>query len=247
MPGLGTLVNAAGIIAGALIGVLFGKKIKDPVRDSLMQVLGLCVFFVGLSGAAAGILSVGEDGHLSANGTVMMIVCLAAGTFIGEILRIEHGIEKFGEWLKKKVGAHDDAGFVNAFVSTSLVVCVGAMAIVGAIKDGLEGDHATLFAKALLDFLIVMMMSSAMGIGCLFSFIPVAVLQGSVTLLAGVFERFLNVGSVISDISLVGSVMIAAIGLNQLLPKRIRVGNMLPALVLTAAWSLCAHYFNFSL
>ena len=247
MPGLGTAVNAAGVIVGSLIGMLFGKKIKESVRKSLMRVLGLCVFFVGASGAMAGILSADANGKLSANGTVMMIICLAVGTFIGELLRIEHGLEKFGEWLKKKVGAHNDAGFVNAFVSTSLVVCVGAMAIVGSIKDGLEGDHSTLFAKALLDFLIVMMMSSAMGVGCLFSFIPIVILQGSVTALSGVCERFLNVGNVVSDISLVGSVMIAAVGLNQLLTEKFHVGNMLPALVLAAVYSLCSHYFNFGL
>lgn len=244
MPGIGTLVNAAAVICGALIGMFFGKKINDSVRESLLNVLGLCVFFVGAAGALAGMLSADENGKLTANGTLMMIICLSAGTFIGELLKIEHGLEKFGGWLKGKVGAHGDSGFVNAFVSTSLVVCVGAMAVVGSIEDGLEGDHSTLFAKSLLDFLIVMMMSSTMGIGCLFAFIPITVLQGSVTALAGVCERFLNVGTAVSDISLVGSVMIAAVGLNLLMPKKFHVGNMLPSLVLTAAYSLCTYYFT---
>lgn len=247
MPGLGTAVNAAGVIAGALIGMLFGKRIKEETRESLLNVLGLSVFFVGASGALSCILSANENGKLSANGTVMMIICLALGTFTGELLRIEHGIEVFGEWLKKKVGAKNDNGFVNAFVSTSLVVCVGAMAIIGSVKDGLEGDHSTLFAKALLDFLIVMMMSSAMGLGCLFSFIPIVILQGSVTALAGLCAGFFSEGNMISDISLVGSVMIAAVGLNTFLPKRFRVGNMLPALIYAAVFSLLSYHFNFSL
>lgn len=244
MPGLGTIVNASGVIVGSLIGIFFGKKINESVRESLLRVLGLCVFFVGASGAMSGFLTVGEDGKLTSGGTLMTIICLSVGTFFGELLKIEHGLERFGEWLKIKVGAKNDGGFVNAFVSTSLVVCVGAMAIVGSIKDGLEGDHSTLFAKALLDFLIVMMMSSAMGIGCLFSFIPIVALQGSVTALAGACERFLNVGTVVSDISLVGSVMISAVGLNLLLEKKFHVGNMLPSLVLVAVWSLCVHYFR---
>ena len=247
MHGLGTLVNAGGVIVGSLIGILFGKKLNENIRKSLLSVLGLCVCFVGVAGAITGLVKIDENGTLQTNGTIMMIICLAVGTFLGEVLKIEHWLEKFGTWLKKKAKAENDEGFVGAFVGTSLVVCVGAMAIVGAIEEGLTGNHSTLFAKALLDFLIVMMMSSTMGIGCLFAFIPITILQGSITLLAGVCQQFLNVGTVVSDISTVGSVMICAVGLNLVFDKKFNVGNMLPALVLTAIWSLCSYHFNFSL
>ncbi len=126
---------------------------------------------------------------------------------------------------------------IGTVVNASLVVCVGAMAIVGAIQDGLLHDPSTLYAKALLDFLIILIMASTQGIGCLFSFLPVAVLQGGVTLLAGLLEPVLT-DSVLTDLSLVGNVMIAAVGLNLIFGKKFRVGNMLPAVVLAVLYSI---------
>ena len=122
------------------------------------------------------------------------------GTLIGELIDIEKWLERFGVWLRKKVHAEKDEGFVAAFVNTSLVICVGAMAVVGSIEDGLTGDHTTLFAKALLDFVIVIIMSSTMGLGCLFAFVPILLLQGSITALAKVCEPILHIGTAISDL-----------------------------------------------
>lgn len=240
MPGLGTLVNCAAIILGGLAGMLFGKKIKEELRDSLLKVLGVCVIVTGLAGTLSNMLKVTEEGSLSAEGTLMMIVCLSAGTLLGEIIGIERLLEKFGAFLKRKF-AKNDEGFTSAFVNASFVVCVGAMAVVGSLQDGLGGNHDTLFAKSLLDFLIILAMASGMGIGCAFSAIPVAILQGGITLFAKLLEPVLSVGTVVSDLSLVGNIMIACIGINLSFGKKFRVGNMLPALMLTVVWSLLAN------
>lgn len=242
MHGLGTIVNCAAISVGGVIGTLFGKRIKEDLRDGLLKILGVCVIITGLSGTLSQMLTVEDDGKLGTQGALMMIVCLAAGTLIGELIGIEKLLEKFGAFLKSKF-AKNDEGFTSAFVNASFVVCVGAMAVVGSLQDGLAGDHATLFEKSLLDFLIILAMASGMGIGCSFSAIPVAIIQGGITLCAKLLEPVLNVGTVISDISLVGNVMIACIGINLSFGKKFRVGNMLPALVLTIAWSLINYKF----
>lgn len=239
LKGLGTVVNVIAVIAGGVIGRFFGKKIKPAVQDSLMRVLGLAVVFVGLSGALNKMLVI-EDGKLTVYGSLMMIISLALGTLIGEIINIEKYLEKFGEFLKRKVKAKDDGGFTDAFVSASLVVCVGAMAIVGSIQDGLTGDHSMLFAKSLLDFLIIIVMTASMGIGCLFSFIPIAVLQGSVTILAELVKPYMT-DALVGDISLVGSVMICAVGVNSIFGKKFRVGNMLPSLIVAAVYSIISN------
>lgn len=223
LKGLGTAVNVCAVIAGGLIGTLFGKKIKESIQDSLIKVLGLSVMFVGLSGALSKMLII-EDGRLSSYGTLMMIISLSLGTLIGELINI----------------AKNDGGFTDAFVSSSLVVCVGAMAVVGSLQDGLTGDHATLFAKSLLDFLIIIVMASSMGIGCLFSFIPIGIFQGSITLLAELIKPYITT-SLVDDISLVGSVMIFAVGVNSVFNKKFRVGNMLPALLVTAVYSVVSN------
>lgn len=247
MPGLGTIVNVIAIILGALPGMLFGKKMNDKIRTSLTGILGLSVMFIGASGAMSKMLTVGENGSLATYGTMMMIISLVIGTLLGELLKIEERLEKFGEWLRSKVHAQNEQGFVPAFVNTSLVVCVGAMAVVGSIEDGLLGSHTTLFAKALLDFLIVLMMASTMGIGCLFSFLPVGILQGSITAIAKLAEPVLSYANVITDLSLVGSVMIFAVGVNLAFGKKFRVGNMLPSLVIAVLYSAASAYFGFSI
>lgn len=242
MPGLGTAVNAGAVILGGLAGMFFGKKINENIRDSLMKVLGLCVLFLGAAGAFSGMLTIDANGKLGTCGTMLLIVSLVVGTLAGELLKIENGLERFGDWLKKKVNARNDKGFTAAFVNTSLVICVGAMAVVGAIEDGISGDHTTLFAKALLDFLIVIIMSSTMGLGCLFAFIPIVMLQGTITALSKLCEPVLSMGTLIDDMSLVGSVMIFCVGVNLAFGKKFRVGNMLPSLLAAIIYSVIVFY-----
>lgn len=245
MSGLGTLVNAAAVIAGGLVGSLFGKKINKNIRESMMRASGVAVIFIGISGALSGLLTVSvTDGTLSTDKTLLLIVSLIAGTLIGESIKIEKHVNTFGEFLKRKTKSDTDNGFVGAFVNTSLVVCVGAMAIVGAIEDGINGNHSTLFAKSLLDFIIVIAMSSTLGKGCIFAFVPIAVLQGSVTALAKFAEPFLSIGSVISDMSLVGNVLIFCVGINICFGKKFNVGNMLPSLVAAIAYSIIKYYLR---
>lgn len=194
-----------------------------------MQALGLATMFVGTVGALQGMLTV-QDGVLSSQGTLLMVLSLTIGGLAGEFLNIEHGLERFGEWLKKKAHAEQNARFVEAFVTTSLVVCVGAMAIVGALEEGLTGDYSMLVIKAALDFAIVIVFASTLGVGSLFSAIPIAIWEGGITIAAVFIAPFLT-DALITDLSAVGSVLIFGVGVNLMFDKGIKVGNLLPALL----------------
>lgn len=232
---MGTLINVAGILAGGLGGMLFGKRIEKRYQDILMMANGVCVLFLGIAGSMEKILMI-EDGSLTSSKTMMMIGSLAIGALIGEWLNLEKHMEEFGEWLKRKTRSDRDEGFVDGFVTASLTVCIGAMAVVGAIQDGLAGDVSILTAKAVLDMIIILVMTASMGRGCLFSAIPVAVFQGSVTLLARLIEPLITPPA-LHNLSLVGSILIFCVGLNLVWGKRIRVANLLPAVVVAAAWA----------
>lgn len=235
MKGLGTLINVGAIIIGGLIGLTGGSLLKENIRDSLIKVNGVAVMFIGISGTIAAMMKV-NGSTVTMNGTVMMIGSLAIGTVIGELIDIEGHFETFGEWLKAKTGNDGDREFVNAFVSASLTVCIGAMAIVGAIQDGLTGNYTTLLVKAILDFLIVMVMTASMGKGCIFSFIPVGVLQGCVTLLATLLSPVMTAAAQ-TNLSLVGNVLIFCVGVNLIRPKTFRVANILPSVVIAVIWA----------
>lgn len=245
MPGIGTIVNVTAVILGGIAGLLFGKKIKEDIRQSLMKAAGVAVIFIGTSGALSGLLRVSEnaDGTLTTYGALMMIVSLIIGTLSGELLKIEKKLDRFGEWLKIKTNATEDGGFVGAFVNTSLIICVGAMAVVGAIEDGISKNPSTLFAKALLDFLIVIIMTSTLGKGCIFAFIPIGIFQGTITALSKFAEPLLSMGTVISDMSLVGNVLIFCVGINICFGKKFNVGNMLPSLIVAIIYSVIGFYF----
>jgi hypothetical protein len=229
MIGLGTLINVAGIISGGIIGLLFGKFMTPRYQDTLMKAVGICVLFVGIGGAIENMMVI-QDNQLSSTGTMMMIASFAIGSLFGEWLNLELHMEQFGEWLKAKTGNSGDHSFVNAFVTTSLTVCIGAMAIVGSIQDGISGDYSTLALKAVLDFLIVVVMTASMGKGCMFAAIPVFLLQGSVTLLARLVEPLMT-DVALTNLSLTGSILIFCVGLNLVFDKKIKVANMLPAVL----------------
>lgn len=235
MPGLGTLVNAAAIIVFGVIGTVFGNRISENIQESLMTVNGVAVLFIGAAGTL-GEMFVVQDGALQTQGTMMMIGSLCIGVVIGELFRIEYHIEKFGEWLKARTGNSDDATFVNGFVTASLTVCIGAMAVVGALQDGMTGNHAILFTKAVLDAIIILVMSASLGKGCIFSFIPVGIFQGSITLLARLISPFMTDAGM-NNLDLVGSVMIFCVGINLVFDRKIRVANMLPGLIISVAWA----------
>ncbi|MBQ3892333.1 MAG: DUF554 domain-containing protein [Mailhella sp.] len=234
MTGIGTIVNVAAIAAGGMAGLAFGRILPERVRQGLMTACGLCVMFIGMQGALAKALTV-ADGRIEVRGALMSVGCFALGTLIGEIFNIERAIERFGGWLKDRAGSSRDGGFVSAFVTSSLTVSVGAMAIVGSIADGAMGDPSILFVKAILDFLIIMVMAAALGKGCVFSAVPVAAIQFPVTLLAGVAGASITPAG-LDNLSLTGSMIIFCVGVNLVWDVRIRVANMLPVLVVALLW-----------
>lgn len=235
MIGLGTIVNAGGIVAGGFIGLFFGNLLKEKQQDALTKACGLAVLFISVAGAMEGMLSI-ENAAIVSGKAMFITVILALGTLIGEIIDIEALIERFGQWLKNHTGNSGDGNFVEAFATASFTVCIGAMAIVGSIQDGLMGDYTTLFVKALLDFIIIAVMTSSMGKGCIFSAIPVFLFQGSVTLLAKSVSTVMT-DPMIESISLVGSLLIFCVGVNLVWGKKFRVANMLPAILLAAVAS----------
>ena len=229
MIGLGTIINTLAIIAGGIIGHFAGKLIKPEHQDALTKTCGVSVIFIAIAGAMEGMLQI-EKQTLSSGRAMFVVICLALGTVVGEIIGIEAGFERFGEWLKQKTGNSKDAKFVDAFVTVSLTVCIGAMAIVGAIQDGILGDYTTLAVKSVLDFIIVMVMTPSLGKGCAFSAIPIFLFEGSVTLLARLIEPIMTEAAT-ANLSLIGSILIFCVGINLLFGKKVRVANMLPAVV----------------
>lgn len=235
MIGFGTIINCIGIVIGGVLGLVFGNLMKERLQEILMTATALCVLFIGIGGALQEMMTV-EGNALSSGGTMMMIASFAIGSLIGELLNLEYHIERFGEWLKQKTGNANEAGFVDAFVTASLTVCIGAMAVVGAIQDGMEGDYSVLAAKAVLDLIIILIMTASMGKGCIFSAIPVALFQGSITLLAQFVKPFMTAAT-LSNLSFVGSMMIFCVGANLFWNMKIRVANMLPGLIIAVLWA----------
>ena len=230
MIGLGTIINVALIIAGGIAGLLFGKFIKESMQETMIKATGLACLFIGLSGALAKMLTV-ENGVFSTQRAMMATVTLALGAFIGELINIEKLFEDFGEWLKVKSGNASDNSFVNAFLTTSLTISIGAMAIVGSIQDGILGDYSTLATKGILDFVIVMIMTSSLGKGSIFAAIPVAVFQGIMTISAKLLSSVMSTGA-IDNVSCVGSILIFGVGVNLLFGKTVKIANLLPAVIL---------------
>lgn len=233
MIGLGTILNVAGILAGGLIGMAFGRFLPERYQDTLNKSCGVCVLFLGMAGAMEGMLSI-EGGELTGGGSMLIVASLALGGLVGELLNIDGAFERFGAWLKVKTGNARDRMFVEGFVTASLTVCIGAMAVVGSIEDGIFGDWSILATKAVLDLIIVLVMTCSMGKGCLFSAIPVGVFQGTMTALARLIRPLMTDGA-LANLSLVGSILIFCVGLNLVWGKKIRVANLLPSIVFAAA------------
>ncbi len=229
MIGLGTIINTLAILLGGIFGFFFGGLLKERHQETIKKGCGVCVLFVGICGALEGMLTVTE-GEITSGKSLLVIGCVALGALFGELLNIEGAFQRFGTWLKQKTGSAKDKNFIDGFVTTSLTVCIGAMAIVGALEDGLSGDYSILLTKAILDMIMVMIMTCSFGKGCIFSAIPVFVLQGSVTLAAGLLKPLMT-ETALSNLSLVGSVLIFCVGLNLVREKTIRAANLLPAIV----------------
>ncbi|SFQ28222.1 hypothetical protein SAMN02910358_01377 [Lachnospiraceae bacterium XBB1006] len=236
MIGLGTLINTAAIVAGGLVGLVFGKGFKPRFQEIIMHALGISTMFLGIAGTMEKMLSVQKDGTITTNGSMMLIISLAVGALVGEALNLELRFEQLGTWLRKISHSEGDGGFLEGFMTASLTVCIGAMAIVGAIQDGIYKDPTTLIAKAILDFIIIMIMTASMGKGCIFSAVPVFLLQGFVTILARGIEPILTEAA-LHNLALVGSALIFCVGINLIWGKKIKLANLVPAVIVAVAYA----------
>lgn len=238
MFGLGTIINTVAVIIAGALGLFLKNGIKPRFQQILMQANGLAVIFIGISGVMQHMLVV-ENNAISTKGTMLLIFSLVIGALLGEWINIESKMDHLGEKIKAAVKMQNDNRFVDGFVTTSLIICVGAMAIVGSMQDGLTGDSSMLIAKSLLDFVIVIILTATYGIGSAFSALPIFLYQGSITLLAAFLGSIIS-GNLIADLSFVGSALIFCVGVNLIREKTFRVANMLPALLVPVVLELCA-------
>lgn len=214
---IGVIVNTITVIIGSIIGMLGGKLIPERVNKAVMVAIGLCTVYIGVDGALAG------------SNTLILIISLVLGTIVGTLIDIDKGINWLGDTMGKRFKSQK-GNFAEGFVTASLVFCIGSMTIVGSLKAGIEGDNSMIFTKSLLDLISSSMLASALGVGVLVSAVFVLVFQGALVLLAGLLEPILN-DFAVSELICVGSVMIIGLGLNLIGVTKIKVANMLPALI----------------
>ncbi|HAM16089.1 MAG TPA: DUF554 domain-containing protein [Eggerthellaceae bacterium] len=226
---MGTIINVVAIAVAGLVGMGAGKLLSERLQEGVAKAAGVCVLFIGIAGALQGMLAI-EGGMLASGKSLFVVISIVVGTLVGEAVDFETLVRRFGEWLKLKTGNAKDRTFVDAFVTASIVVCVGAMAVIGAIQDAMQGDISILCTKALLDFVIIVVMTCSLGRGCAFSAIPVGVFQGSITALS-VFIRPFMTDSALAGLSLVGSILVFCVGVNLVWDTKLRVANMLPAII----------------
>lgn len=218
---IGVAVDVLGVLLGTLIGMGLGKGINERMNVTLMQGMGLAAILIGAKMA------------VTAEDDLIVIVSIVIGGVIGELCRLEDRLNHMGDWLKGCFSIKDE-NFINAFMTASLLFCVGAMSIVGAIEAGLSGNNEILFIKTILDFVTAVVLSSSLGIGVAFSAILVLGFQGSIAILAGMMQYIL-VGDVIAYMSAVGGVLIIGVGLTVSGIKAINVTNLLPSVFVAGA------------
>lgn len=221
---IGVWVNGLAVVVGGLLGGLLRGGMKEKYSQTINYGLALCVIIIGIGGA------------LKTNEMLAMIISVVVGSALGELLRIEDGINRLGEWAQSKL-SKGDTGFAAGFVNASLLFCVGAMAVVGSLEAGLQNKPDTLLAKAALDGVFSIILASSFGPGVIFSAVPLTLYQGGIALLAGVLSPLLT-DVLINEMSAVGSLLIIGIGINSMniTKERIRVGNMLPAIVIPCVY-----------
>ncbi len=218
---LGVLANVAAVIVGSLIGILCKKGIPEKVSTVIMSGMGLCVAYIGI------------DGALEGSNTIVLVIAIALGALIGSLVDIDGALKKLGDWLTEKCktsgGKFSNIG--EGFVGSTLLFCVGAMMVVGSLEAGISGDNTTLYTKALIDMISSIVLSVTMGIGVMFSAVAVFILQGGIVLLAGVLQPLLS-DVAIAEMTCAGSVIIMGLGFNMLGFTKIKVANLLPAIVI---------------
>lgn len=232
----GTVVNVIAIIAGGLLGLVLKKGIKSSTMESVTKAQGVAVFIIGLNGVITNMISVGENGRLTENGGLILLISLVLGIFVGELLRIDERINTLGKRIESRMNSD---GFAKGFVSAVLIFCVGSMGVMGSINDGLSGDSSLLYVKSILDFITAMVLSSTMGIGVIFSSIPLFVYQGGISLFASNIKSVLDASpDIIIQFSAVGYAIIMCIGINFIAGNKIKTANLLPAMLVPVVYNL---------
>ena len=218
----GAIINAAAIIAGGVLGLIFKGKISEKISETVTRAIGLCICVIGLSGALGGDI-------------MLLVASLVLGSLTGELLDIDGRLNKLGAFLQKKLSRDSNSSFAEGFVTATLLFCVGAMAVVGSIESGLSNDQSVIITKSILDGTTSMVFASSLGLGVLFSFAPVFIYQGLIEFFAGFLQNLLT-HELITQISAAGSVMILGIGLNMTAKTKIKVANLLPGLIFAAGY-----------
>ncbi len=233
---MGTLINVALILAGGTIGLVFKKAVSKDIEYSIHKATGVAVSVIGLCGILSNMLSVGEDGKISSSGELILVVSLFLGTFVGEVLKLDDKLNRGCKKIEEKFKMGD---FSTGFISATMIYCIGAMAIVGAINDGLLHDSSTLITKGIIDGITSVILAASLGYGVLLSAVPVLIYQGGITLLASSLQNVLT-GELLTNICMVGYALVICIGINFLYnsKKQIKTVNMLPSLLVPVGYKL---------
>ena len=233
---LGTIVNVIAVIIGGGLGLLFKKNIKSEITDGIMKAEGIAVLIIGLNGVLTNMLYVAEDGKIAEKGGLILLISLALGAFIGEILKLDDKLNGVGLWAEKKIKTE---GFAKGFVSAFLIFCVGSMSIIGALNDGLYGDSSVLMVKGTLDFITAMALASAMGVGVIFACVPLLAYQGLISAFAFLIKPLTeNFPEMMTQFSMVGYAIIVCIGINFIAGQKIKTANLLPAMLIPVLYNL---------
>jgi uncharacterized membrane protein YqgA involved in biofilm formation len=233
---LGTITNALAVVFGGLLGLGLCRGLSEKYKLTVQGALGLCIVFIGVSGAVKNMINPDANPFL-------FILSLAAGGFLGEKLGIEEKMEILGQRLERRFASGQDGAFAKGFVSGSLLFCVGSMGILGSIEDGIRGAHDILFAKAVIDGILAMILASALGVGVLFSGISVFIYQGAITVTASLIAPFIS-DAMLLEIGIAGGILISAIGFNMLGVTKIKVGNLLPGILGPVIYFLALRLFQ---
>ncbi len=231
----GTLVNGAAVAVGGLIGLTLKKGLPKQVEQSLFQMLGLSVVVIGLGGLLESMVTVdGATGRIAVGGSFLLLCSLIVGITVGELLHLDERLNGFGDWIERKFKL---TGFSKGFIDASIIYCVGALAIIGSLNDGLRGDSSTLFVKSALDGVTSIILGSTLGIGVAFSAVTVVIYQGAITLLAGVISPYASV-TLLHSFYMVGYAIVICIGVNLFGVIKIKTANLLPALFIPVVYHI---------
>ena len=222
----GVLFNGVAVLLSGIIGLLIKKGIPKSIDKSIKNAMGIAVIIIAINGVVSNMIKVGSDGSLHSSGELLLVVSLAIGTLLGEILKLEDRLNGLSGKIESKFHIE---GFTNGFVTASSIYCIGAMAIIGSINSGLIGDHKILITKSIIDFVVGIVLAASLGIGVMFAFIPVVLYEGSIALLAGLLSNFL-VGDLLIQVCFVGYALIGCVGLNVMTNNKFKVVNMLPSI-----------------